>query len=131
MFAPMGRKKRSNVLSSEELDALYEVGRGLKTTRMSQRVFKASKRLTSLKLAAFERKTGILTITDLGRQTLFMQLCIESLRQIAKDPVLKINGEALAFLLRKGHLEQREGEAGYFITTKGEESLADIDAQKK
>jgi hypothetical protein len=33
-------------------------------------------------------------------------------------------------LLRKGHLETRESEVGHFITTKGEESLADIDSQK-
>lgn len=117
-------------LSKEELEALKEVARGFKTTRLSQKVFKNVKTLTSQKLAAYERKTGILQITDLGRQTLFMTVCIDALRFIKADPLVKVNGEALAFLLRKGHVEEREGEQGCFITAKGEESLADIDALK-
>ncbi|WP_348946499.1 hypothetical protein ABHF33_08155 [Chitinibacter sp. FCG-7] len=120
----------SGKLSKDEMDALKEVARGLKTTRLSHKVFKNVKALTSQKLAAYERKTGILQITDLGKQTIFMTLCIDCLRQLKADPCLKVNGEALAFLLRKGHLETREGEVGHFITAKGEESLADIDAQR-
>ncbi|QKJ66310.1 hypothetical protein HQN60_06105 [Deefgea piscis] len=120
----------STKLSKDEMAALVEVSRGLKSTRLSHAVFKNVKALTGQKLAAYERKTGILQITDLGKQTIFMTLCIESLRQLKINPTLKINGEALAFLLRKGHVETREGEVGHFITTKGEESLADIDSQK-
>lgn len=120
----------SKQLSKDEMAALIEVGRGLKSTRLSHAVFKNVKALTGQKLAAYERKTGILQITELGKQTIFMALCIDSLRQLKVNPSLKINGEALAFLLRKGHLETREGEVGHFITTKGEESLADIDSQK-
>ncbi|QZA77573.1 hypothetical protein K4H28_15055 [Deefgea tanakiae] len=120
----------STKLSKDEMASLIEVSRGLKSTRLSHAVFKNIKVLTGQKLCAYERKTGILQITDLGKQTIFMALCIDSLRQLKANPTLKINGEALAFLLRKGHLETREGEVGHFITTKGEESLADIDSQK-
>ncbi|WP_410499517.1 hypothetical protein [Chitinibacter sp. S2-10] len=120
----------SNKLSKDEMDALKEVARGLKSTRLSHKIFKNVKALTSQKLAAYERKTGILQITELGKQTIFMTLCIDSLRMLKNDPLVKINGEALAFLLRKGHIETREGMEGHFITSKGEESLADIDAQR-
>lgn len=117
-------------LTKDEMAALLEVSRGLKTTRLSHTIFKNVKALTGQKLAAYERKTGILQITALGKQTIFMVQCIEGLRQLKVNPTLKINGEALAFLLRKSHVETREGEAGYFITIKGEESLVDIDSQK-
>ncbi|MBM5572675.1 MULTISPECIES: hypothetical protein [Deefgea] len=120
----------STKLTKDEMAALIEVSRGLKSTRLSHAVFKNVKTLTGQKLCAYERKTGILQITDLGKQTIFMALCIDALRQLKANPTLKVNGEALAFLLRKGHLETREGEVGHFITTKGEESLADIDSQK-
>ncbi|QLG88976.1 hypothetical protein HQ393_12420 [Chitinibacter bivalviorum] len=116
-------------LSKDEMDALKEVGRGLKTTRLSHKIFKNVKALTGQKLAAYERKTGILQITPLGKEFIFMTLCIDSLRLLKIDPTVKINGEALAFLLRKGHVEIREAEVGHFITQKGEESLADIDSQ--
>ncbi|WP_373973679.1 hypothetical protein NT239_08410 [Chitinibacter sp. SCUT-21] len=120
----------SGKLSKDEMDSLKEVARGLKSPRMSHKLFKNVKVLTGQKLAAYERKTGILQITELGKQTLFMAVCIDALRLLRSDPVARVNGEALAFLLRKGHLETREGEVGHFITSKGEESLADIDSQK-
>ncbi len=119
----------SNQLSKDEMSALKEVSRGLKSKRLPHNIAKNIKALTGQKLAAYERKSGILQITELGRQTLFMELCIAALRLIKVDPAVKINGEALAFLLRKSNIEKHEGEAGYFITTKGEASLADIDAE--
>ena len=120
----------SSKLTKDEMASLIEVSRGLKSTRLSHAVFKNVKTLTGQKLCAYERKTGILHITDLGKQMIFMTQCIDALRQLKLNPLLKVNGEALAFLLRKGHLATHDNEAGYFITTKGEESLLDIDSQK-
>ncbi|WP_047396811.1 hypothetical protein [Chitinibacter sp. ZOR0017] len=116
-------------LSKAELAALIEVSRGLTSTRLSHNVFKNVRALTGNKLAAYARKTGILEITPQGREYLFSHLCVETLRKLKADPTARAHGEALAFLLRKGHLEVRPDQVGHFLTTKGEESLQDIDAQ--
>ncbi|WP_028453661.1 hypothetical protein [Chitinilyticum aquatile] len=119
---------KNEALSTDELEALVEVGRGLRSKRLSPRVFKHAKVLSGLKYAEYARN-GILTITEKGRQTLFLKRCIDGLRLLTRDPLGKVDPEALTFLLKKGHVSERE-EGGYSVTAKGAESLADIDARR-
>lgn len=117
----------NNSLNTDELEALAEIGSGTKSKKVSPKVAKHAKHLLGLKLISFVRD-GRVTITDTGRQTLFLKYCIDGLRKIAENPMAQLNPDVVGFLAKKGHIAARPEEGGYTITTKGLESLADIDA---
>jgi hypothetical protein len=115
----------NDALTTDEFEALAEIGRGIKTKKVSPCVAKHAKHLFGLKYIAYARN-GRVTITDKGRQALFVKFCIDGLRDIAADPLAMLNSEVHAFLEKKGHICPR-AEGGFEVTQKGLESLADID----
>ena len=119
----------NETLTPDELEALVEIGPGPSSKKVTPKVAKHAKHLLGLKLITFVRD-GRVTITDAGRQTLFLKKCIDGLRKIAANPAAVLNPEVMAFLAKKGHIAPRT-EGGYSITTKGQESLADIDAHQQ
>ncbi|SFN03979.1 hypothetical protein SAMN05660284_00352 [Formivibrio citricus] len=115
----------NDALTTDEFEALAEIGRGIKTKKVSPCVAKHAKHLFGLKYIAYGRN-GRVAITDAGRQALFVKACIDGLRDISTDPLAMLHGEVRAFLEKKGHIAPR-AEGGFEITQKGMESLADID----
>lgn len=118
----------NDTLSPDELEALVEIGPGASSKKVTPKVAKHAKHLLALKLITFVRG-GRVTITDSGRQTLFLKRCIDGLRKIATNPEALLHQEVLTFLAKKGHITTRI-EGGYSITVKGQETLADIDAHQ-
>lgn len=116
----------NDALTTDEFEALAEIGRGIKTKKVSPCVAKHAKHLFGLKCIAYGRN-GRVAITDKGRQMLFVKFCIDGLRTVASDPLAMLNGEVRAFLEKKGHIAPRAEGGGFEITQKGLESLADID----
>jgi len=117
-------------LSTDEFDALRQIAEsGRQQVRPSACVARNTKRLTGLKYAAYA-KDGSLGLTDKGKQTLFIQGCINSLRAIAGDPKTALKPDVATFLGKKGHIVAIEA-GGFEITQKGTECLADIDARAK
>ena len=116
----------TDALTIDEFEALAEIGRGIKTRRVSPCVAKHSKHLFGLKYIMYARN-GRVTITDKGRQALFLKGCIDGLRDVATDPLVMLNAEVRTFLEKKGHIRARAEGGGFEITQKGMESLADID----
>lgn len=118
----------NDALTTDEFEALAEIGRGIKSRKVSPCVAKHAKHLNGLKYIAYGRN-GHIAITDKGRQALVLKRCIDGLRSIASNPLAKLDGEVATFLGKKGHISPRE-EGGFAITQKGIESLADIEAIK-
>ncbi|TWI69982.1 hypothetical protein IP91_01060 [Pseudoduganella lurida] len=112
-------------LSTDEFNALDEVRRGI-TGRPSACVARNTKRLSGLKMLSIARN-GQMTLTDKGKEKLFLRRCIIGMRALTTDPAAKLDGEVAAFLGKKSHIVPVEG--GYAVTPKGLETLADIEAQ--
>ena len=117
---------KNEKLTTDEYDALEQVGRGIKGDRVSACVARNTKRLSGLKLLSFS-KDGRLSLTDKAQQELFLRRCISGLRAVASDPLTVLESEVAYFLGKKAHIVARTPEAGYDITDKGRASLADID----
>ncbi len=117
-------------LTTDEFDALHQIVAGIKHARPSACVARNSKRLTGLKYIAYT-KDGSLSLTDKGKQTLFIKSCIEGLRAIANDPHIELKSDVATFLGKKGHITAQEGTSGFDITQKGRECLVDIDTNSK
>ncbi|WP_211461481.1 hypothetical protein [Collimonas silvisoli] len=114
-------------LTKDEFDALGQISKTPQRGRVSACIARNTKRLTGLKYIAYE-KDGSLSLTDKGRQTLFIKNCIDGLRAVASDPGAKLAADVAMFLGKKGHVSARPDGDGYDITEKGRESLADIDS---
>jgi hypothetical protein len=119
---------KNEKLTQDEYDALAEVARGLKGERVSACVGRNTKRLAGLKLFSVA-KNGRLSLTDKGEQALFLRRCVLGLRALATDPQSTLDADVANFLGKKAHIVVRAGDAGYELTDKGRESLADIDSQ--
>lgn len=117
----------NNRLSKDEFDALLEMNGAARGGRTSACVARNTKRLTGLKFLAYG-KDGGLGLTDKGRQTLFVQSCINGLRAVANDPQARLQADVALFLGKKGHIQPGELPGYFAITEKGRDSLADIDA---
>ncbi|HEV7855740.1 MAG TPA: hypothetical protein VGO72_02155 [Herminiimonas sp.] len=115
-----------NDLSIDELDALEQISKGLKEGRPTACVARNTKRLNGLKYIEYA-KSGALSITDKGKQTLFIKRCIDGLRAVAGDPQAVLKSDVVTFLAKKGHIVANAAD-GFDITQKGRECLADIDA---
>lgn len=117
---------KNEKLTTDEFDALEQIARGIKTERVSACVARNSKRLSGLKLVSYARD-GRLSITDKAQQVLFVRRCIQGLRDVAADPLSVLAPDIAYFLGKKAHIVARTPDAGYDITEKGRESLADMD----
>jgi hypothetical protein len=117
---------KNEKLTTDEFDALEQIARGIKTERVSACVARNSKRLSGLKLVSYARD-GRLSITDKAQQVLFVRRCIQGLRAVAADPLSVLAPDIAYFLGKKAHIVARTPDAGYDITDKGRESLADMD----
>lgn len=111
-------------LTTDEYNALDEVRRGIQG-RPSACVARNTKRLSGLKMLSFARN-GHLSLTDKGKEKLFLRRCILGLRALAGDPSAKVDDDVLAFLGKKSHIVPAD--AGFTVTDKGRETLADIEA---
>ncbi|WP_050465628.1 hypothetical protein [Herbaspirillum autotrophicum] len=120
----------NNDLTKDEFDALGQVSRNEHRGRASACVARNTKRLTGLKFMEFS-KAGHLSLTDKGKQILFIHRCIEALRALAADVQAQPDADVAIFLGRKGHIAPRDGAEGFDVTQRGRESLADIDAQSR
>ncbi|MBA5635916.1 hypothetical protein H3H37_02485 [Duganella sp. LX20W] len=119
---------KNEKLTQDEYDALAEVARGIKGERVSACVGRNTKRLAGLKLFSVA-KNGRLSLTDKGQQALFLRRCIVSMRALSADPSVQLDADVAAFLGKKAHITASADGAGFTLTDKGRESLADIDSQ--
>jgi hypothetical protein len=119
-----------NDLSIDELDALEQINRGLPEGRPSACVARNAKRLNGLKYIQYA-KSGALTITDKGKQTLFIRRCIQGLRAVSNDPLAVLKSDVATFLAKKGHVVAGLTPGHFDITQKGRECLADIDGASR
>ena len=114
-------------LTTDEFDALNQVGQKKKPERVSACVARNTKRLVGLKYMAYG-KDGQLALTEKGQQTLFLKRCVEALRLVASDTPAVLDADVAAFLIRKTHIAPGASPDRFEITQRGRESLADIDA---
>lgn len=114
-------------LTKDEFDALGQISKAPKSASTSSCVARNAKRLAGLKYLAYG-KDGSLTLTEKGRQTLFVQSCIDGLRAVATDPRARLEAEVVTFLNKKGYISAGALAGGFDITPRGQECLADIDA---
>lgn len=119
---------KNEKLTQDEYDALAEVARGLKGERVSACVGRNTKRLAGLKLFSVARN-GRLSLTEKGEQALFLRRCIVSMRALDADPLAPLDADVANFLGKKSHIAASADGAGFTLTDKGRESLADIDSQ--
>lgn len=117
-------------LSIDEYDALQQIGKPVKNERPSACVARNTKRLCGLKYAAYA-KNGNLALTEKGEQALFLKRCIDGLRAVSLDALTSLSADVAIFLGKKGHIAPKADMAGFDITPRGRESLADIDATRK
>lgn len=116
-------------LSIDEYAALGEIASGRATGRPSACVARNTKRLTGVKIVSYA-KDGSLMLTDKGKQVLFLRQCIEAMRALAVDPMAAISRDVQTFLGKKGHVVPRV-EGGFTLSTRGRESLTDIENRER
>lgn len=119
-------------LTRDEFDALDQIRRAKKNDRVSACVARNAKRLTGLKYVASGRD-GSFSLTEKGQQTLFVKRCIDGLRAVASvagATPAAIESDVATFLNRKGLIAPRAESAGFELTQRGRESLADIEARE-
>lgn len=114
-------------LTTDEYDALQQIGNGSGQGRPSACVARNAKRLAGLKYVSYQ-KDGSLALTEKGKQTLFIKMCIDGLRAISTDPLAPLDAGVAIFLGKKGHITANAATGGFDITQRGRESLADIDS---
>lgn len=120
-------------LTRDQLDALAQISRAKKHERPSACVARNVKTLAGLKYIRYG-KDGRLELTEKAQQLLFVTRCIEGLRAVAADPQAKLDADVATFLSKKGHiapLGPQAEPAGYEITQRGRESLADIESNPR
>src|SRR5471032_1077034 len=119
---------KNEKLTQDEYDALNEVARGIKGERVSACIGRNTKRLSGLKLFSIAHN-GRISLTEKGQQAIFLRRCILGLRAVAADPTGTLDADVANFLGKKAHILPRADGAGFDITDKGRESLADIASQ--
>ena len=118
----------SHKLSADEYEALEQMSKLPKGGKPSHCINRNAKRLAGIKLFAW-RKDGSLELSEAGRQMLFLKQCIDGLRAIANNPASPLAEPVVFFLAKKGHILIDATSGQIEITTRGRESLADIEAQ--
>lgn len=117
-------------LTRDQLEALAQIARAKKGERESACVARNVKTLTGLKYIKFE-KHGQHALTEKGKLTLFIQRCVDGLRAVANDPNATLDADVATFLGKKGHIVPAIVPGKFEITTRGRESLADIDSKQR
>lgn len=115
-------------LTTDQFDALAQIKEAKKLERPSACVSRNAKTLIGLKYVAYA-KDGRLELTEKGQLTLFVKRCIAGLRDVASDTSATLDADVATFLVKKGHVVPKEATAGFEITQRGRESLADIDSK--
>lgn len=118
-----------NRLTTDEYDALEQIGKAVRGERPSACIARNSKKLNGLKFIS-HAKDGHLTLTEKGQQTLFLKQCIDTLRALELDSATSVRSDVTQFLLKKGHIETID-QGGFKLTVRGRESLADIEASAR
>lgn len=118
---------KNEKLTTDEYDALEQVARGVKGERVTACVGRNTKRLCGLKLLS-QSRDGRLSLTDSGKQALFVRRCIAGLRAVADQPAVKLDADVALFLGKKAHIVPREADGGFALTDKGRASLDDMDS---
>ena len=116
-------------LTTDEYDALEQIGKAKRGERPSACIARNSKKLNGLKFIS-HAKDGHLTLTEKGQQTLFLKQCIDGLRAIDTDASTVLRTDVAQFLAKKGHIELVD-DTRFILTVRGRESLADIDASAR
>ena len=120
-------------LTKDEYEALAQIRKARKGERPSACVARNAKALIGLKYIT-RGKDGAFMLTDKGQQTLFVKRCIDGLRIVAAASVAaaapaKLDADVAAFLSRKGLIAPHAAGEGFELTSRGRESLADIEAR--
>ena len=118
---------KNEKLTTDEYDALGHIERGAAHDRVNACVGRNAKRLSGLKMIDYGRD-GRVSLTEKGRQILFLRRCINALRALVQDGGAPVDADVAAFLIKKSHVAVL-AEGGHAITDKGRESLADIELQ--
>jgi hypothetical protein len=113
-------------LTTDEYDALEQLGAERKSVRLSACVARNAKRLSGLKYVTY-MKDGSLALTEKGTQTLFVKNCIDGLRSVSGDCHTPLDATIATFLCKKGHIVSQGAEGGFSLTQRGRETLIDID----
>ncbi len=116
---------KNDTLTGDEFDALGQIAGGPKHERANACIGRNVKRLSGLKLIQFGRD-GKVSITEKGKQLLFLHHCVQGLRAVALDPQASLPADVAQFLSKKSHIAPLDG-GGHAITDKGRESLADME----
>ena len=116
-------------LTTDEYDALEQIGKAVRGERPSACIARNSKKLNGLKFIS-HAKDGHLTLTEKGQQTLFLKQCIDGMRAIDNDASATLRSDVAQFLAKKGHIELIDDKR-FSLTVRGRESLADIDASSR
>lgn len=112
-------------LTKDEFEALGQVSKMPKFTKANACVARNTKRLTGLKYLAYG-KDGSLGLTEKGQKTLFAQRCIDALRAVAADPLVRLEADVVTFHSKKGYIIPVPESGGFELTQRGQECLADI-----
>lgn len=120
---------KNEKLTTDEYDALGHIERGAAHDRVNACVGRNAKRLSGLKMIDYARD-GRVSLTEKGRQVLFLRRCVHALRALTADAGAKVDADVAQFLLKKSHIAVLP-EGGHAVTDKGRESLADIELQDK
>jgi hypothetical protein len=120
---------KNEKLTTDEYDALGHIERGAAHDRVNACVGRNAKRLSGLKMIDYGRD-GRVSLTEKGRQVLFLRRCINALRALVADASAPVDADVAAFLSKKSHITVL-AEGGHAVTDKGRESLADIEQQAK
>jgi hypothetical protein len=115
-------------LSIDEYAALEQTSKLLRGEKPNACISRNSKKLIGIKLLA-HRKDGGFELTEVGRQVLFIKHCIDGLRSISTDSDFILTSPVIAFLGKKGHIEQDSESEKWRISVRGLECLTDIDSQ--
>lgn len=119
-----------DTLTKDEFEALAQIRQARRNERVSACVARNAKRLIGLKYVV-SGKDGMFSLTERGRQTLFVKRCIEGLRAMADAKQDAIESDVATFLSRKGLIAPRAAGEGFELTGRGRESLADIEARER
>jgi predicted transcriptional regulator len=112
-------------LSRDHFEALEQVGALKKGMKPSACIARNGKFLVGNKLLSHHRD-GSYTLTDKGREALFVKNCIAGLRAIAADASTPLPADVAAFLGRKSYIVASASAGHFEITAKGRECLADM-----
>src|SRR6476646_912971 len=97
---------KNEKLTTDEFDALGHLERGPVPERINACVGRTAKRLSGLQLLQYGR-AGKVSLTDKGRELLFLRRGVQALQDLTADPAAPVPAEVSAFLGKKSHITAR------------------------